>query len=92
AILDELAWTFDLVRLVCDDALARLRDGDGTLPSIPATTRAQLAARVDPLVARYRELWLRRNRPGGLDESCSRLLRLKDCYEGGSTDGVPMYG
>src|SRR5207249_4952583 len=32
------------------------------------------------LIDRHRELWLRRNRPGGLRESLGRLERLRDAY------------
>lgn len=33
---------------------------------------------INAVVAEHRRLWLARNRPGGLDDSCSRLEKLKD--------------
>lgn len=91
-VLDELGNAIELVAILCEDGRSRLRDGDGSLESIPEANRAELARRLGVVHARHRELWLRRNRPGGLEDSCSRLLRLQRCYETGSTDGVPMYG
>jgi hypothetical protein len=91
-VLDELDAAIELVELCCDDAVARLAEGDGSLESIPAATRQALAARLPAIIERHRALWLGRNRPGGLDDSCARLERLRRCYETGSTEGVPFYG
>ncbi len=89
AILAELCWSIDLVALLADDAKERLA-GDGSLGSVPASVRRHLAERLRPLDERYRELWLRRNRPGGLDDSVAWLQNLCSAYESGQPD--PTWG
>jgi hypothetical protein len=86
-VIDELGTAIALVRLLCRDALARLA-GDGTLGSIPSGTRARLAEELSAITGHHRELWLARNRPGGLDDSAAWLVRLGESYRTGTT-GVP---
>lgn len=45
----------------------------------PAVIRRQIKD-LDLLLHEYRGLWICRNRPGGLDQSISRLLRLREDY------------
>ena len=68
-VVDELRLAADLVRLGCRVGIARFMT--------PETFRSAIAADVDELVARYRRIWLERNRDGGLDDSAARLERLK---------------
>ncbi|MHB8680674.1 MAG: glycoside hydrolase family 20 zincin-like fold domain-containing protein [Acidimicrobiales bacterium] len=82
---DELAASARLVQILGADARHRLQ-GDGTIASIPESGRKALAADVDDLIGEHRRLWLRRNRPGGLDESCRWLEHLRDCYAAGEAD------
>ena len=84
-VKDELRTAAELVALLCRDARARL-DQDGWLSSVPARKRAELAADLAPLMEHHRELWLARNRPGGLDDSVAWLDHLHECYETGVTD------
>ena len=79
SVSDEVATGADLVAHMVDDARHRLR-GDGTIASIPETTRHALADRLSELAARHREVWLQRNRPGGLDDSAGRLQRVIELY------------
>jgi len=81
-VLDELRAAIALVALLCRDGKARLK-GDGTLASVLESTRHQLAADLAALIDTHRELWLARNRPGGLDDSVSWLAHLHDCYQSG---------
>jgi hypothetical protein len=81
-VLDELRAASALVGLLCRDGIARLR-GDGTLASIPGPARRELANELGPLIDTHRQLWLARNRPGGLADSVSWLQHLHDCYESG---------
>ena len=46
-----------------------------------------LACELAPLIARYRDLWARRNRPGGLDASVRLLENLPDEYSKDSRRG-----
>jgi hexosaminidase len=80
----------DLVRLAIDDARGRLA-GDGTLGGIAPATRAGLAEQIDPLIDRHRELWLRANRPGGLDDSVRWLRRAGEGYRTGIADDTWPY-
>ena len=84
-VLDELRNAIALVRVLCGDAVARLQ-GDGTLESVDAPTRARLAGDLKPVIAAHRDLWVARNRPGGLDDSVAWLAHLRDCYRSGATD------
>ena len=84
-LVDEVQWSADLVTLLTHDARARL-EGDGTIGSVQAAQREQFAARLAVLTDHYRELWLARNRPGGLDDSVSWLDNLHRSYVTGSPD------
>jgi hexosaminidase len=80
-VIDELRAAADLVMLLCRDGQARLEaGGDGTLAAVPVGRRKQLAAELEPLLERHRELWLARNRPGGLADSVGWLERLLARY------------
>ena len=80
-VVKELAASADLVLLMCDDARARLTTtDDGRIRSVPAPMRADLAARLAPMLDRHGELWLARNRAGGLPESLEMLRRVERGY------------
>jgi hexosaminidase len=73
-IVDELGWAKDVLTFACHFGIARLEAGEGAkVSTIPEAKRADLAQRLAPLITRHREIWLRRNRPGGLDDSAARL-------------------
>lgn len=84
-LLAELHNAIALVRATALDAIARL-DGDGSLASVPAARRAELAEQLRPVLAEHGRLWLARNRPGGLHESRAWLEHLLDCYATGVAD------
>ena len=84
-VLDELRAGAALVALMCRDARARL-EGDGWLASVPDARRQELAADLEPLIESHGELWLARNRPGGLDDSLAWLEHLRECYRTGVTE------
>src|SRR5207302_4594210 len=84
-VIDELRTAAQLVALLCRDARARLAE-DGWLSSVPEATRAKLAIELRPLIEHHKELWLARNRTGGLDDSAAWLQHLLECYETGVTD------
>jgi hexosaminidase len=93
-VVNELENSIDLLLVLCADARGRLTEGaaDGSVTSLSPETRQQLAARLGPIIERHRRLWAARNRNGGLDDSCARLLRLRQIYETGSTEGLAFYG
>jgi hypothetical protein len=84
-VVDELGAAAALVALVCRDARARLEQ-DGWLSSVPEGKRVELAGDLRPLIDRHRELWLARNRAGGLSDSVAWLEHLLECYDTGDTD------
>jgi hypothetical protein len=88
-LADELRFSIDLVELLVDDAQARM-EKDGTLGSVAEDARGELARRLGALMDRYRELWLSRNRPGGLDDSLGWFENLRAAYETGRPD--PNWG
>ncbi len=61
--------------IICRACLAE----PGNLPRGPA--RIKLAADLSGLTEEHRELWPRRNRPGGLDDSASHYEKIIDDYE-----------
>ncbi|WP_042197890.1 beta-N-acetylhexosaminidase [Paenibacillus camerounensis] len=61
-------------------ARIKLQLAGATEPPGPAVIRRQIHD-LELLLHGYRGLWTRRNRPGGLPQSISRLLRLKEEYE-----------
>jgi hypothetical protein len=75
----EVAWSADALAFACDLGLARLavpEPRQAPLAAVPAPVRAELAGRLDALLARRRELWLARNRPGGLEHALGFLAPL----------------
>ncbi len=63
-IRDELRNAAAMLRYACERGRRRLRDGQ--LPPRPDPA-------LEPIVAEHRQLWLARNRPGGLESSVARL-------------------
>jgi hexosaminidase len=88
-LVDETLYSIDLVSLLMRDARARL-GGDGTLAGIGEHERAELGSGLDALMERARVLWLRRNRPGGLDDSLGWFENLRSGYRSGHPD--PTWG
>ena len=62
-----------MARLACHLGAARLRAGGCLTTELPKDIRTALAAELAPLVPEYRQLWLARNRSGGLEESAGAL-------------------
>ncbi len=88
-LVDEVVYSADLVSLFVRDAQARLR-GDGTLGSVGPDELAALGSALDELMERLRSLWLRRNRPGGLEDSLAWLRNVRAAYSSGRPD--PNWG
>jgi hypothetical protein len=78
SLRDELSFALELLVFACDFGRARLTQPDGSaVGAIDSGVRAGLAARLRPLIAEHRRLWLARDRPGGLDESAAWLERVE---------------
>lgn len=73
----ELAWASDLLKVACKIGKARLAIGLGEpVSQLHGGQREALATELAPIVERHRQLWLGRNRPGGLAESAGQLERV----------------
>jgi hexosaminidase len=72
-ILTEYRLNAALAKFSCRLGIARIRAGRVATSEMPAAQRHALAEELEPLIAEYRELWLARNRPGGLQDSAGRL-------------------
>ena len=79
AVVAELDTSARLLALLVRDARARLSAG-GTLEAVDGAAREALADELAGLVDEHRAHWLRRNRPGGLDDSARRLTDLHRAY------------
>ena len=75
-VIEELEWCAALMRTACRLGLARLEVPSSRIADIPPVQREALAEELREHAVRRRELWLRRNRPGGLDDSMARFERL----------------
>jgi hypothetical protein len=75
-ISEEYRWVCDAMSLACDLGRCRLESGlDRPLSAASAASRRALAPRTADLIAAHRTIWLRRSRPGGLEDSAGRLRR-----------------
>jgi len=83
--VEEMENSARLVLVACTDARERLKVG-GRLSDVAAADRARLAADLGEVITEHRRLWSRRNRDGGLDESCGWLEHLRHCYLTGDVD------
>ncbi|MDX9975771.1 MAG: family 20 glycosylhydrolase, partial [FCB group bacterium] len=58
-----------MAKLACRIGIARIEAGGVATSKVPKDVRAKLAAELEPLIPKYRQLWLVENRSGGLKES-----------------------
>ena len=69
----ELAWAIDLLR----HAVQR---GLWVLDQQPSEVASKLQPEIDALIERFQQVWLSRNRPGGLQDSLKHFATLRDSY------------
>lgn len=100
--IDELTSSLDQVQMMCSDAALiveelrftsdMLKHGAHRLLAFidkQAVNRDDLADELSILAERYRELWLARNREGGLDDSVKRLTGRLTAMDGVSWTQIP---
>jgi hypothetical protein len=75
-IVREFQLTAAFMRFACHLGLARLEAGGVGTSEIPAEKRQPLATELEPLIPEFRQVWLGRNRSGGLKDSAARLEAL----------------
>jgi len=75
-IKEEFTMGAYMARFACKLGRARLQAGGVKTSEIPKPERAMLAEELQTMLPEYRQLWLARNRSGGLRESAGRLENL----------------
>lgn len=65
-----------LAKLACRLGAARIRAGGVPTSALPTDQRAAFAAELEALLPEYRQLWLARNRSGGLKDSAGLFENL----------------
>jgi hypothetical protein len=75
-VLAEFETNADLARFALELGKARIQSGDVGTAQLPKDKRSAAAAQLEKIITRYRELWLTRNRPGGLSDSVGRMESL----------------
>ncbi|MBI5091515.1 MAG: family 20 glycosylhydrolase [Candidatus Hydrogenedentes bacterium] len=75
-IRDEFAVDANLARFACHLGIARAKAGGVATSALPRDVRSRLAAELAPIIPQYRQLWLARNRSGGLKESAGAMENL----------------
>ena len=72
----EFRLAMQFMRLACHIGIARLENGNAGTAQMPAAARRVLADELRPLIPEFRQVWLERNRSGGLKESAGHFERL----------------
>jgi hexosaminidase len=73
----EFSWAADMLRHACHRGMWVIRKGQN---KEDINLRQQLAEEADRLIAEYREIWLARNRVGGLKDSLAWLENMQRDY------------
>jgi hypothetical protein len=71
--IKELHHTLNVAGFAVERAILRRTPG-----GITPKTQRQLLDQINHIIQEYRDLWARRSRPGGLDESCGYFQRVAD--------------
>jgi len=80
-VYGELLNATELCRHSCMILRFKLNSKDGTLNNITEEERQFLVQDLSRIIAKYRELWIRRNRVGGLEESVNKLQNILQYYK-----------
>lgn len=80
-VYGELLNATELCRHACTIMRLKLTSKDGTLNNITEEERQFLVQDLSRIIAEYRELWIGRNRVGGLEESVNKLQTILQYYK-----------
>ena len=76
---NEFKWVAAMLQFAVALGSARLNSGRSKpLSALPLADRKSLTQQLEGLIEERRNLWLLRNRPGGLEDSLSRLERVRE--------------
>lgn len=81
-VIEELEQASNLAKHGIHLGIARLNVKGNDTKDIPWAKRQELAHELKPLIERHKQLWIVRNRKGGLEESAGRLQEIYDYYLG----------
>ncbi len=81
-VMEEIRHSADLVLFACDLFDARFPAPDNMLANVSEDERQRLAGKLRSLIANHEDLWLQRNRIGGLSDSKERMSPLLELLEG----------
>lgn len=77
-IIRELKQAAELARIGIKLGIARLNAKDKSTANIPAKKRKELADELEKLIESHKEIWIVRNREGGLKDSAGKLEDLME--------------
>lgn len=77
-ILSELKQAAELARLGIHLGIARLQAKDKSTANIPQKKKKELADKLEKIIKSHQEIWVIRNREGGLQDSAGKLQDLVD--------------
>ncbi|MFX0150975.1 MAG: family 20 glycosylhydrolase [Candidatus Hodarchaeota archaeon] len=73
----EYQWIADVLKFACDLGIAQLKSGiEKPLKELEKNLKEELRETLSKLIERHQEIWLQRNRSGGLIDSLKRLKRI----------------
>ena len=75
-IINEINISADLAEFADKLALARYKTKAESVEKIPAKYKKQLADELNNIIKKYKKIWLKRNRKGGLNDSIARLNNI----------------
>lgn len=78
AILAEFETDAALAKVALRLGRERLVSGDAGISQVPVAAKAEIAGELERIMEHFRELWLLRSRPGGLQDSVGRMRDLVD--------------
>jgi hypothetical protein len=79
-VKEELQQAANLCLHACQQILYKLEAKGGSIKNIAAKQREELKEELEALISRHQHLWLKRNRPGGLSDSSTKLQSVLDKY------------
>ncbi|MFX1538419.1 MAG: family 20 glycosylhydrolase [Promethearchaeota archaeon] len=81
-IIKEFKWVAEILKFACEFGITRINVGiDIPISEMPSETKSMLAKKLKVLIGQHRQIWLERNRSGGLDNSIAYLSRIKSLLD-----------
>lgn len=75
-IQDEITLGIEMTLFAIDYTRARISTKSHQVEDIEANTRSQLAIKLEKVIQSYENVWMKRNRIGGLSDSVARMIKI----------------